>query len=527
MKNAVIYARFSSDMQREESIDAQLRACNDYADRNGLVVTNEYVDRAKSATTDQRPQFQQMIADAKARQFQYVIIHKLDRFSRDRYDHAFYKRELKQAGVTLISVLERIDSSPESVIMESVLEGFSEYYSRNLSREVMKGLRENALACRHTGGIPPLGYNVDKDKHYIINEKEAEAVRYLFTAYANDASYSEMVRWLQLHGIVGKRSGKPIAANSIHDILQNEKYTGVFVFNRSASKDAFGKRNGHKKKDDSEIIRIEGGIPQIISKELFEIVQKKMRRNKTGSHRATEPYLLSGIIYCGKCEGAMVGCSRGNTKHENSSHYYECNISKRTDRCDMGSVNRNRVEEAVIEHLEKLISNHSINDIAAWLTRDAEIFLQNTRNELKSLKKELSATEKEVDRLLNLILDGLDSEAARQRLKDAESKKLLLEVKITEKEISSEKAVPASEENLRKFLSQLQGLSARTRQEQKVIIGQFVKRVIVFPDDNKGWRVTIETNLDKLKKNKSPLENSEDLRIVMAESKGFEPSKPF
>ncbi len=142
-------------------------------------------------------------------------------------------------------------------------------------------------------------------------------------------------------------------------------------------------------------------------------------------------------------------------------------------------------------------------------------FLQNTRNELKAIKKELVSTEKEVNRLLNLILDGLDSEAARQRLKDTEAKKLFLEVKVTEMEIAGEKAAPANKGNIRKFLSQLQGLSGRTRQEQKIIIGQFVKRITVAPDDNKGWIVTIETNLDRLKKNKSPLKINEDLRIVM------------
>lgn len=519
MKLAAIYGRYSSDMQREESIEAQLRACNEYAERNDLTVIAEYTDRAKSATTDQRPEFQQMIADAKAGKFQYIIIHKLDRFSRDRYDHAFYKRELKQAGVTLISVLERIDNSPESVIMESVLEGFSEYYSRNLSREVMKGLRENALACRHTGGIPPLGYDVDSDGHYIINEKEADAVRYLFNAYLDGQGYTKMAEWLKLHGIVGKRSKKPIAINSIHDILQNEKYTGVFVFNKSASKDAMGRRNGHKKKDDSEIIRIEGGTPQIISKELFNQVQEKMKKNKSGAHRATEPYILSGVIFCGKCGAAMVGSSRGKTKYTESSRYYECNASKRTRSCNMGVVNKIKIEPAIISYLENLISKSSINSIATWLVKDAAIFIKKSHDELKTLKRELSATEKEVDRLLNLILDGLDSPAARQRLKDAESKKLLLEVKITDLEIAQESAAPLNKENITKYLSQLQGLHARTKEEQKVIISQFVKRIEVIPNDDKqGWTVTIETNLDKLKKLKSPPNNDEDLRIVMAES---------
>ncbi len=131
---AVLYARFSSDNQREESIEAQLRAMHEYCQRAGAVVTHEYCDRAKSATTDDRPEFLNMIADAKEHEFDFVVVHKLDRFSRNRYDSAYYKRELRKNGVSLLSVLEHMDDSPESIILESVMECMSEYYSRNLAR---------------------------------------------------------------------------------------------------------------------------------------------------------------------------------------------------------------------------------------------------------------------------------------------------------------------------------------------------------------------------------------------------------
>ena len=179
---AAAYARYSSDNQREESIEAQLRAIREYAARSGYEIINEYVDEARSATTDNRPAFQQMIADAD--QFKAIIVHKLDRFSRDRYNSAIYRRQLKKKGVSLVSVLDNLDGSPESIILESVLEGMAEYYSRNLAREVMKGLRETAYKCKHTGGIPPLGYDVLPDKSYTINDREAEEVRLIFKMYA-------------------------------------------------------------------------------------------------------------------------------------------------------------------------------------------------------------------------------------------------------------------------------------------------------------------------------------------------------
>ena len=280
MKLAVIYARFSSDMQREESIDAQLRACNEYAERNGYSVIDEYVDRAKSATTDQRPQFQKMIGDAKKQKFQYVIIHKLDRFSRDRYDHAFYKRELRMAGVTLLSVLEHIDSSPESVIMESVLEGFSEYYSRNLSREVMKGMKENALACRHTGGVPPLGYDVGPDGKYIINEKEAEVVRFIFTKYLEGNGSFRIAKLLKEKGYTSKGGCKNWPVSTIITILKNEKYKGDLLLGKSFTSDPINKKkiinNGEEDK-----YYISNHHEPIISAETFDRAQQIMNENSS------------------------------------------------------------------------------------------------------------------------------------------------------------------------------------------------------------------------------------------------------
>lgn len=117
MKKAVAYGRYSTDMQREESIDAQFRAIKDYCQRNEIELINTYADEGISGTTDNRPEFQQMIKDAELGAFDYVIVHKLDRFSRSKYDSAIYKRKLKLAGVQLLSVLENLDGSPESIIL--------------------------------------------------------------------------------------------------------------------------------------------------------------------------------------------------------------------------------------------------------------------------------------------------------------------------------------------------------------------------------------------------------------------------
>ncbi|MBQ8697828.1 MAG: recombinase family protein, partial [Schwartzia sp.] len=166
---AALYARFSSDNQRNESIDAQIRAIKEFAHANDIVIVAEYIDRAKSATTDDRPDFQRMIKDSAKGDFQLLIVHKLDRFARNRNDSIAYRMKLQRNHITLLSVLEPFDEDrPETVLLQSVIEGMNEFYSKNLSREVKKGLKENALKCVHTGGIPPLGYDVDKETRRLV-----------------------------------------------------------------------------------------------------------------------------------------------------------------------------------------------------------------------------------------------------------------------------------------------------------------------------------------------------------------------
>lgn len=179
-----------------------------------------------------------------------MLVHKLDRFARNRYDSALYRRELRRNGVTLLSVLEQIDDSPEGIILESMLEGMSEYYSKNLSREVRKGMKENALKCQFTGGRPPYGLKVDEaTRRLVVNEEEAPAIRFIFDSVKNGLGYNQIVQELNVMGY-RTRLGKPFGKNSLYEILRNEKYRGVYVFNRSAEKSVDGKRNNHRSKLD-------------------------------------------------------------------------------------------------------------------------------------------------------------------------------------------------------------------------------------------------------------------------------------
>lgn len=174
--NAVIYARYSSDNQREESIEGQLRECTAFAEKSGFTVLQHYIDRAYSAKTDNRPEFQRMIKDSNKKLFDVIIVWKLDRFSRNRYDSARYKTQLKKNGIKVISATETISDGAEGIILESVLEGFAEYYSADLAEKVSRGMTENNLKGVFNGGLPTMGYVIDENRHFQIDPVKAPYV---------------------------------------------------------------------------------------------------------------------------------------------------------------------------------------------------------------------------------------------------------------------------------------------------------------------------------------------------------------
>ena len=348
---AVGYARYSSDNQRDESIDAQVRAIKDYASSKGIQIINFYIDRAKTATSDNRPQFKQMIEDAKLRNFNCVIVHKLDRFSRERYDSAHYKKILKQREVSVYSVLEHLDGSPESIILESVLIGMAEYYSANLAREVMKGMHENALQCKHTGGTPLLGYSVDPGtKKYIINAPEAVAVKMIFTMYIDGHGYNSIIRALNERGYKTKR-GMPFGKNSIHELLINEKYAGVYTFNKRTSKSP-------KRDYGEDTIRIVDGMPAIVNKEDFDKVQLIMstHKHKNARHKAKESYLLSGLIYCGECNYAMVGNVKYSGPSKTKYVTYRCSLRDLKKSCTNKEIRKDYLEIFELEAKKETVT---------------------------------------------------------------------------------------------------------------------------------------------------------------------------
>ena len=198
MVNVVIYARFSSHSQTEQSIEGQLKECYEFAKRNEYNVIGEYIDRALTGTTDKRPEFLRMIEDSKKKAFKYVLVYQLDRFARNRYDSATYKAKLKKNGVCVLSAKENITEDASGILVEGVLESMAEYYSVELSQKIRRGIEVSASKCQFFGGSVPLGYYIDEDKHYQIDESKAVFVRKIFEMYADGKTIVEIEKYLPI-----------------------------------------------------------------------------------------------------------------------------------------------------------------------------------------------------------------------------------------------------------------------------------------------------------------------------------------
>lgn len=485
MKRAIAYARFSSDLQREESIDAQLRAIRKYCDENDFVLLATYADKGISGTSDNRPEFQRMISAATKGDVDAVIVHKLDRFARNRYDSAFYKNILKKNNVKLISVLENLQDSPESVILESVIEGMNEYYSLNLSREVRKGLQENALECKVTGGPPALGYSVDRaTQKYVINEYEAEAIRMIFRMYLDGYSYTEIIDALNAKGYRTRR-GVPFAKNSLYAILRNERYTGVYIYVKDSTKNSKGKYVRHGEYEPEAVIRIPGGIPAIISEEEFRLVQAKMkeRQHKAAKFSAKQDYLLSGKIYCGECGSPYAGNSRRPRPGHPMYISYKCTRRNQRDKhCKNPEINRDKLERLVLERLSKVLFNPNV--IPQLVKQYNEYIAEKTgsaKERTLALQTELRDVERKITNTVNLMVET-GSSAFKNKLLELEQVKEKLLFSLNEAE-AAWKHETFSEDQIRKlFHTAEQQLKNGTLANRRMVSDQYINKVLVYSD---------------------------------------------
>ena len=307
-----IYVRVSSTMQVEDgfSLEAQLKACQKFAADRGWHVVEVYEEPGVSGKDDQRPAFQRMIRDARAGNFNVILTHKLDRFSRSILDVLTYLRDLNEWGVAYVSATEHFDfSTPMGKMQLHIMAALAQWYLDNLSQEITKGKKARAEAGYWNGDLA-FGYYRTDARTIKINEKEAEAIRLAFKlCAAGSHSYVEIAQVLNQAGYhphgKGKRAGRPFTKSSIRALLMNRFYLGYAKYRRP---------EGWKQFD-----YFPGQHPAIIDQELWDRTQSAIRsrhtRRRTITHKM-HVYPLTGLLVCAKCKSPWRG------HNDRRGHYY-------------------------------------------------------------------------------------------------------------------------------------------------------------------------------------------------------------
>lgn len=411
MQNAVIYARFSSHGQNEQSIEGQVDDCQAYCESMNFNVVGIYKDKALSGRYDEkRSDFQRMIADSKKGLFQYIIVWKLDRFARNRYDSAIYKKDLSKRGIRVLSAKQQISPTNEGIFYEAILEANDEYYSLNLSTNVKRGQKQSAEKGLFLGGHCPFGYKINKQpvgNHYEsrveIDENTAPIVRFIFEEYANGTSKKEIVNQLNAKGYKNY-NGKPFHINNFQHTLSNPKYTGKYYF-------------GEDK------IECDNAYPALISQELFDKVQVRLKANKRApaKNKAVVDYLLTGKAYCGHCGTPMVGTS-GKGKAGNKFYYYNCSKKYKQHTCNKASEKKGFLEWYVTEQTMQYVLQPARMDFIAGRLIE-EYRKSSSFAEIKSLESRISEVDKNIEKAVNAMIDATSSTTRRlldQKIADFE-----------------------------------------------------------------------------------------------------------
>ena len=453
--NGVIYARYSSDNQREESIEGQIRECKEYAEKNDITILGSYIDRALSAKTDHRPEFQRMIKDGSKQLFDVILVWKLDRFARNRYDSAHYKSVLRKNGIRVVSAKENISEGAEGIILESMLEGYAEYYSAELSEKVIRGLTENALKCKYNGGGMPVGYTIDKDQYFQIDPLTAPVVMEAFQWYDEGRTMKEIAELLNEKSVRTYRN-LPMSINSVTRLLQNRKYIGEYRYR--------------------DIIHPEG-IPAIVPKDLFERVQERMKKNHRAParHKAEDSYLLTTKLFCGKCGAFMVGES-GTSREGKVHHYYKCVTAKRRKGCNKKTVKKEWIENLVVDQTMHILFD---DELIQHLT-DTVMELQTRENtELPLIRQQLTETERGIQNMLNAIQQGILTPSTKQRLDELEQTKSKLKVSLLQEEM---KKPILTREQITFWLYRFRKLDVTKQDQRQRLIDSFVNAIYLYDD---------------------------------------------
>ena len=457
--NAVIYARYSSHSQTEQSIEGQLRDCHEYARRYDINVVGEYIDRATSGMTDERPEFQRMIADAAKKQFERVIVWKLDRFARNRYDSALYKHRLKQYGIRVISAMENVGEGDESILLEALLEASAEYYSLDLKKKIKRGQRENIAKGKYCGGPIPYGYKLIDGK-LRVDDKTAPTVRFLFEQYASGVPMKEIIDELTRRGVRGSRGGA-LTYNTFSRVLTNTTYIGQYKYKGDV---------------------VPGLAEPMIDADLFERTQAVVKANAhaPAANKAEVDYLLQGKAFCGKCGSHMVGES-GRGKNGDTYYYYACANRKKRHTCKKKNEKKDFIEWYVVEQtVQYVLTPQHIENVAKAIV--AQYDNEFSGSKMDECEKQIRQLDRELNKLVDALIDAPKAAHKRiyEKMESLEAQKAAAESDLIKLRIASD--IRLTENEVRAWLKKFCTGDLFDPEFRRNIIDAFINCIYLYDD---------------------------------------------
>lgn len=469
--NVVIYARYSSHGQNEQSIEGQLKECREYANRNKYTIIAEYIDRAKTGTKDDREQFLKMIEDSKQKRFSGVLVYQLDRFARNKYDSAIYKKQLKDRGVRVLSAKENISDDPAGMMLETLLEGMAEYYSMELSQKVKRGRKINDENNYFSGGNLAYGYTTKeidsqfmdlhgkpiKKKAIVVDETAACYVKQSFLDIYNGMKSYEVIEKLKTKGVKNS-NGNYFNKSSFNRMLRNKKYITIATYD--------GQEHS-------------GVYPRLVDDEVFYKVQQIIDNHKKNFNKlADDEFILVPKVFCGYCGSLMTGCG-GTSKTGQVHHYYLCK-NKKANVCEKKRIRKEFIEDIVVNKTRSLLTNDTINYIADSVVKIVESERDNSK--LKQLTKSLTNIDRKKANLINAIAECDDSDIRKslyEELSLIQTQRKAIEIDM----LSEENYIGTlSRTNIKHFLNQLKIGNINSKKYRKSLIATFVKAVYVYDD---------------------------------------------
>ena len=452
----VIYARYSSHNQKEESIEQQIAECTEFAEKNGIRIIGIYADKAVSGRSDRRPNFQRMMRDAEKRHFQIVVAYKSNRIARNMLNALQYEAKLDSFGIKTLYAKEEFGNTAAGRFALRTMMNVNQFYSENMGEDIKRGMVDNATECK-VNGMLPLGYVKGEDGKYAIAADEAAVVREIYDSVLKDIPLAEIARSLNQRGIRTKL-GRDWNKNSFHILLKNDNYIGVY------------RHSG---------VVVEDGIPPILDKEVFEAVQEKLTNKKktAGRRSANGEYLLTGKLFCGYCGSYMIGVS-GTGENGTVHNYYQCQKRHAEGRCEKKNVRRDFIEKLIARLTQDYILQ---DDTIEWIADSTMSFQAMARREsgVAQLERDLADNRKVAKNIMAAIEQGIITETTKARLLEVEGT-----IHDLERSLSIAKAAsqPIERERVVFSLEQMREGNVGSKDHQKKLIDTFVKSVTLWDD---------------------------------------------